>query len=103
MPQSLDNHQGRGTAANAAAAVDASATSLDNEGSSSNGGSATTCLLPKTAKAKRDAKLVRRARATVMTVLLVSAVVVAALAYGTLKANEYDSFVNQVCATYMLM
>jgi hypothetical protein len=48
-------------------------------------------------KAKNDETLVKRARVTVMMVLLVSAATVAALAYFILTANEYDSFVAQVC------
>jgi hypothetical protein len=53
--------------------------------------------LYQSAKSKADEKLVKGARATVMTVLLLSATIVATLAYFLLSKSEQDSFQSQVC------
>jgi hypothetical protein len=53
--------------------------------------------LCQSAKSKADEKLVKGARVTVMAVLVLSATIVANLAYFLLSKNEQDSFQSQVC------
>jgi hypothetical protein len=51
---------------------------------------------PLTVKASRDDRIARGGRITVMAVLLVSAVTIAALTYFLLSKSEYSSFESQV-------
>jgi hypothetical protein len=53
---------------------------------------------PLIVKTSRDDKIARGGRITVMAVLLVSAVTIAALTYFLLSKSEYSSFESQVCA-----
>jgi hypothetical protein len=67
-----------------------------DESADDTAGTIETVPLCQSAKSKADEKLVKGARVTVMAVLLLSATIVATLAYFLLSKNEQDSFQSQV-------